>query len=461
MEHYSDTYDLLKKLKDRTLTTEIKEYLESIERKVNRESFVEFIKNRRDTAESRDIMQMRYEYDKQQLTMVQDEIVSLQQKLMQVKTGGDLHDDDVTVLDDIGGILFNVKAIAGRNMDDLDARPPDSDYSNYTLLANKYATDYIPFNQSRDPFQSEGFEGYCWGHSHRYAEMASKGMLNKLTIASDAKLYQKFRENFTPMDIVFRRVSLQLHAMMAKEMRKEIWKTMKQLDETKIFNFNFGSPAGAHSTSLRMVDGGIEYYDNNYGAVRFNNREDATNFLAEHLINMAELDNPYFQKDRDPVINLMSVYVIPQKNNPHHSIFDDLPEAKIERSAQRKEIVCDDPQVTKTIVALFTHAAQLRKSENKSDQLKAFELGALAKELASMSSEDIQKRVSGILANKHHTLIANRGPAVHLLRTMGAYRSTTEELLSAVNQAAMKAGLRSQKAKAEDVSQEHQRPKIH
>lgn len=114
----------------------------------------------------------------------------------------------------------------------------------------------------------------------------------------------------------------------------------------------------------------------------------------------------------------MSVYVIPQKNNPNHSIFDGIqndavtripqrngPKAVNESTQQMDHMLCDDPNTKQAILALRSHAEKLLKSDRHVDKVKANELSGLFEELSKMSVEEITTRVVSVRPNTPTNLL--------------------------------------------------------
>jgi hypothetical protein len=421
MEHYSDCYQLIKTIKDRDIRARLKAALKDLESDIHQESFVDYIKTNRGLIPAKNIIEMRNDYDHKQLQTVVsgiDKVItdfSLDKQLSET----DYTENDFEKLTQIKTILDNVKASAHTNIDHFEYFYQDY-YAEFQRLANQYASDYIPFNQSVDPFQSKKYDGYCWGHTYRFAEMASRGILDRLSIASDKKLYKRFQKNWTMNDILFKRVGLYMRAMHEDKVRKVIWQTLSELDEHTIFNFNFSTPGiGAHSTCLRMSGEQIEYYDNNYGVVRFESREKAANFLSSHLVNMAD--------KADYVADLISVYKLPVKNDPQHSIFDELPEATIQTADV--DPVVSAPFVVKSIADLLVYARTLDGHDENKSKAKAHEIRVFSKELFSLNEKQVLERVQQVLRNPNHTLMLKRGIGFQFFKDEDGNRTTTQALL--------------------------------
>ncbi|WED41771.1 hypothetical protein [Legionella cardiaca] len=417
--HYSDCYKLIKNIKDKYLAARLKSSLKNLEKEANHPSFVTYLKT---ASAEKSILELRKAYDIEQLAKVRKEIKNILQSLPK-------DDVDHAVLE-VKNVLKNIKRTAKSQMANYDAYQENG--SHYAQLAQKYATHFIPFNQSNDPFKSSDFNGYCWGHTHRYGKLASKGILDSLSVASDKKLYTTFKTNWTFADILFRRVGWYFAIRQELKIKEVIWNALKQLDEKSTFNFNFLiNTWGFHSTALRMVGKGIEYYDNNYGLVKFKCREDAVNFLSAHLLHQA--------MEMNGKVSFVTVYKLPYENLVEHDIFPDLPQAAIKREetfSAEAERMPRSPKLRETLDALSNYASELENSKDIKAKIKANELRNLFTELESLPDSKLGNRLKEILETKEHSLMINRGTGFYFFASGCKSHSTTEMLLQAIYEAA-------------------------
>ncbi|RUR00619.1 hypothetical protein [Legionella septentrionalis] len=413
--HYSDCYKLLKTLRNRELAAQLKIALENLEKEANSPTFVQFLQDNTQSMQS--IFALRQEYDVLQLKKVEKGIINL------INTLEEQQQDDPT-LTQILNILKDIQTTAYRQ-----SLACSFQHSHFSASAEKYATHFIPFSQGSDPFKGSDFMGYCWGHSHRYGKLASQGSLNQLSVASDETLYDTFKTNWTFADILFRRVGWYFWVAKEMQLRQAIWNALKGLDDKHTLNFNFLiNSVGFHSTALRMVGNGIEYYDNNYGLVKFINRENAVNFLASHLLQEA--------RKNAGEISFITVYRLPYTNQADHDIFAAVPQSALTETASAPaEAVSQPTALTQAINALERYAPQLEKS-NVKGKIKANEIQYLVQELKGLSAQEIAPRIHEILENKEHSLIINRGTGFYFFQSGFKSRSTTETLLQAIYQAA-------------------------
>ncbi|MDX1837257.1 hypothetical protein [Legionella taurinensis] len=426
--HYSDTYQIIKKLKNKQIATELKQSLKDLEKDVNTPNFVDFIKKPQQGVQ-KDILALRREYDMRQLDTVILGIVRINQRIDKLKT---LYPADSESLKKIAEVLDGIRSAAAIQKKKEDDAPDSPFYkdSEFYRLAKQHATHYLPFCQSNDPFKGTDFKGYCWGHTHHYGRLVSKGLLHELSEASNKTLYRDAKRNWTITDILFRRIGWYLRVSLEQQIRQAIWNALKDLDDQSTFNFNFFIDTwGFHSTSLRMVGNSIEYYENNYGVVKFATREAAVNFLATYLLSQAER---YRGK-----VSVITVYKLPYSNKPEQDLFQDLDIAALEKNTEVLEDEVTHPeQLRHAIEALEDYIDVLRKQGAMKGRIKANELAYLCEELKSLPPEQVNKRVEGILANKEHSLMLNRGTGLYLFKTNFKSHSTTETLLQNIVEAA-------------------------
>jgi hypothetical protein len=413
--HYSDVYTLVKEIKNKVIQTQLNEQLKDLEQRVNTPHFITYLKEHQN--EEKDIFLLQKEYDIQQLNKVVNGIDEL---LNQPNS------EHSSAIDSIKLVLNDIKRSAQTQIIFYDSWNIPG---HFLQLAKKYASHYLPFNQSNDPFKGSDFPGYCWGHTHNYGKLVSEGRINHLSSASNKDLYDTFRQNWTFIDILFRRIGWYFNVNLEQKIRSAIWNALKDLDDKTTFNFNFLiNKEGFHSTSLRMVSGGgIEYYENNYGVVRFETREAAVNFLAGHLL--AEASH------RGQEISFITVYKLPYSNDPSQNLFHELPLAKIENASDLLGLETHTPALQQTITALEKHILKLTGQGIKG-RVKANELKALIKEFKSLSPEEIIKRSDSILQNPQHSIMLNRGTGLYFFKSGFKSHSTTESLLQDIRNAA-------------------------
>lgn len=423
--HYSDTYQLIKKLKNKELANDLKQSLKDLEKSVNNPNFVSFLKKKQQEADTRDVFALRRDYDQQQFDKV---IAGIQTILEHIDEAKKTNTADRDALNKMKAILLDIKQTASEQKQ----KETGSQFyteSEFYSLAQQYATHYLPFCQSNDPFKGSDFAGYCWGHTHHYGRLVSQGLLHDLSEASNKKLYRDFKQNWTVADILFRRIGWYFKVSLEEQIRQAIWNALKDLDDQSTFNFNFLVGMDFHSTSLRMVGDGIEYYENNYGVVKFPTREAAVNFLAAYLLAQATGDK----------IAFISVYKLPYTNQPDQDLFKDLPLAELEKKNQPLQHDVQHPhQLTAAIETLESYITSLRQQGAMKGRIKANELAFLCEELKSLPAEQVKARVEGILATKEHSLMLNRGSGFYLFKTGFKSHSTTETLLRDIVEAAEK-----------------------
>lgn len=415
--HYSDCYKYVKNIKDKAFAKKLEQDLKNLELEANSPNFVDFLKENKDSGE--DIFELRKKYDLMQLAKVVHGIESIEQDIDQQAA---INNEPSFTF--IRLILKDIQTTANAQINDYDNYVNNDHYHD---LAKEYATHYIPFNQSNDPFKGSDFQGYCWGHTHEYGKLASEGRLENLSQASSKKLYDTYQTNFTVMDIVFRRVGWYLSVQQEQKMRDAIWNALKDLDEKTIFNFNFLTD-GFHSTGLRMVGDSIEYYENNYGIVRFDTREDAVNFLAGHLRHQAQASNAE--------VNFITVYKLPYENNPNQDLFSGLTDMGCIQKSPKASKVEHSDELEKTITALREYGQKLSEGSEIKGKIKANEIKFLVEELDTLPAEEVKQRVDAILENKNHSLMLNRGTGLHFIGSKMASHSTTETLLQNISKSA-------------------------
>ena len=171
-----------------------------------------------------------------------------------------------------------------------------------------------------------------------------------------------------------------------------------------------------------MVGDGIEYYDNNYGIVRFNCREHAVNFLAGHLLNQA--------LKRKGEIEYIKVFKLPFTNVVQHDIFADLPQARM-NDLPSNPLIHDD-NLAKSITDLEQYAVVLKKQKGIKAKIKANEITWLVQELLALPADKIHERIETILAYKKHSLMINRGTGLYFFKSRFESHSTSETLLKAI-----------------------------
>lgn len=419
--HYSDVYTVIKKIKDKTVRDDLKEQLEELEKDANTPNFIAYLKEHQN--EGKSIFVLRKEYDMAQVEKVINGIGQI--KLQVNKYIDKVNTNNNRVFDSLNAILKDTRKSAKEYKEKYDDL---NDQRHFEGLAKKYATHYLPFNQSNDPFKGTDFEGYCWGHTHQYGRLVSEGHLDHLSSASNKQLYDTYNRNCTLVDILFRRVGIYFNVSIEQKMRSAIWNALKDMDAKSTFNFNYAINKEFHSTSLRMVGNGMEYYENNYGVVRFDTREAAVNFIAGHI--MEEL-----RCAENGELNLITVYKLPYSNDPSQNLFDDLPIAEVERDSElNTEFQDHPPEVTTAIDALEAYIKELQNGDVKG-KIKANELDFLVKELRSSSVAEIKARVDGILDNSQHSLMINRGTGLYLFKSGFKSHSTTESLLQDISNA--------------------------
>lgn len=423
--HYSDTYQIIKKLKDKGIASELKQALKALEKDVNKPNFVDFIKEK----QQQDIFALRKEYDLQQFVKVIEGIAAINKRIDALKK---THPADLESLNKLSTVLADISQTAEqqKNAEEEAQDNPFYKDSKFYTLAKQYATHYLPFCQSNDPFKGSDFNGYCWGHTHHYGRLVSQGLLHELSEASNKTLYRDFKRNWTITDILFRRIGWYFKVSLEQQIRQTIWNALKDLDDQSTFNFNFLVDTwGFHSTSLRMVGNGIEYYENNYGVVKFATREAAVNFLAAYLLSQAEY--------HAGKVTFITVYKLPYSNKPNQDLFQDLDIATLKKDSNApQEEVKHPEQLSRAIEALESYIAVLRKQGAMKGRIKANELAYLCEEVKALPAEQVKERVEDILANKEHSLMLNRGTGLYLFKTQFKSHSTTETLLRNIVEAA-------------------------
>ncbi len=415
--HYSDCYKYVKNIKDKDFAKKLEQDLKNLELEANNPNIVDFLKENKDSGE--DIFALRKRYDLMQLEKVVNGIKSIRKSIEEQAA---IKNEPSFSL--ISLILKDIQTTAKSQLKNYD------DYVNndhYYDLAKSYATHYIPFNQSNDPFKGSDFQGYCWGHTHEYGKLSSEGRLENLTQASSKKVYNTYQTNFTLADIVFRRVGWYFSVQQEQKMRDAIWNALKDLDEKTIFNFNFLTN-GFHSTGLRMVGDGIEYYENNYGIVRFDTREDAVNFLAGHLLHEAQASNSE--------VKFITVYKLPYENDPKQDLFSGLTDMGCIQKQPKGPKVEHSEELAKAITALREYGQKLSEGNEIKGKIKGNEIKFLVEELDTLPAEEIKQRVDAILENKNHSLILNRGTGLYFISSKMTSHSTTETLLQDISKSA-------------------------
>lgn len=414
--HFSDCYQHIHNIKDEQKASKIKKSLEELEQKIQSMSFMAYLEENKSTDKS--VTDLRQEFDIDRLNKAIEGMVIIKKEL------ADETDDAIRK---ISAVLDNIIKSARNSSYRTHYHP-----SHYIDLANKYATHFVPFSQNLDPFHGTDFGGYCWGHSHRYAQLASQQNLFSLSVASDKNLYDTFRRNWTFIDVIFRRVGWYFSNIQQKQtMQHAIWDAFSQLDEKTTFNFNFFiDNVGFHSTSLRMVGAGIEYYDNNYGIVRFKCRQDAAKFLTKHML--TEAQNGWGN------VRFITVYKLPYVNSPNHDELKELPQTQIEqKSNANKGYDLDEPLQT-AIDKLAEYQKMLSKQSDIKAKIKANEIDCLIQKLGSLDAAEIKKQVGKILSEKKHSLLINRGTGFYFFKSGFKSHSTTESLLQDIHETAGK-----------------------
>ncbi|MFJ1269301.1 hypothetical protein ACD661_12105 [Legionella lytica] len=415
--HYSDCYKYVKNIKNKDFAKKLEQDLKNLELEANNPNFADFLKENKESGE--DIFALRKKYDLMQLEKVVNGIHAMLEDIDQQAAIKNEANFSLISL-----VLKDIQKTAHSQINKYDYYVNNAHYYD---LAKKYATHYIPFNQSNDPFKGSDFRGYCWGHTHEYGKLASEGRLEHLTQASSKKLYNTYQTNFTLADIFFRRVGWYFSVQQEQKMRDAIWNALKDLDEKAIFNFNFLT-SGFHSTGLRMVGDHIEYYENNYGIVRFDTREDAVNFLAGHLLHEAQASNAE--------VNFITVYKLPYENDPKQDLFSGLTDMGCIQKPPKAPKVEHSEELEKTITALREYGQKLNEGNGIKGKIKANEITFLVEELDTLPAEEVKERVEGILKNKNHSLILNRGTGLYYIGSKMTSHSTTETLLQNISKSA-------------------------
>jgi hypothetical protein len=413
--HFSDTYKLLKKIANQTLANRLRTSLENLEKEANNPTFISYLKQ--STNSHATIETLRRRYDLSQLECV---VAGIQDILATFPK-----ENVEPVIAEIHQILINVQHTAEKQIRQYDRY----DHSHFSYLAKKYATHYLPFSQSNDPFKGSDFRGYCWGHSHRYGELAATGKLDELSVASDERLYETFKTNWTYTDILFRRVGWYFSVKLEMQLRQTIWNALKQLDDKTTLNFNFSiNTVGFHSTSIRMVGDGVEYYENNHGLVKFNTRESAVNFLSAHLLHKAQKANGD--------INFITVYKLPYSNDAEQDVFKDVPQSLIQRESTNEFVFTHkSAELRSALDALSIYASKLSHEKDIKAKIKSNEIRNLNKELFGLPAQEIHERITYILNDKEHCLMLNRGSGFYFFASGFKSHSTTETLLKNIQMA--------------------------
>ncbi|WP_232505443.1 hypothetical protein [Legionella clemsonensis] len=410
-------------MKNKPLAADFKKKLKELETRANNPSFINYLKEKQHDPHP-DIFALRKKYDLMQLQKVVEGIEHITTAIQEASKNP-VNAADRKTLSEIQTVLKDIKKTASNHKSNYDIYV---NYDHYYELAKKFATHYIPFNQSNDPFKGPDFAGYCWGHTHQYGKLVSKGLLDNLSEASNKQVYRDYKRNWTITDILFRRIGWYFRVSLEQQMRSAIWNALKDLDDKSTFNFNFLIGNGFHSTSLRMVGKGIEYYENNYGVVKFDTREAAVNFITGHLLHEAE----------NSTLNFITVYKLPYSNDPKQDMFTDLTIAQVakeQKSVESEETVGHSPELKSAIKALQSYTDTLER-QNVKGKIKANELQHLVKELNALPANAVKQRVDGILATKEHSLMLNRGTGFHFFASGFKSHSTTESLLQEISRAA-------------------------
>ncbi|WP_133139841.1 hypothetical protein [Legionella genomosp. 1] len=162
-----------------------------------------------------------------------------------------------------------------------------------------------------------------------------------------------------------------------------------------------------------------------------NTREDAVNFLANHLLHEAS-------KVNGGEVSFITVYKLPYSNDPTQDMFVNLPIAKIENKS-RSENQVDHPQELKeAIEALQNYINNLQADGSTKGRIKANELRYLIDELNSLPADEVKSRVDNILESRDHSLMLNRGTGFYFFMSGFKSHSTTESLLQDISNAAGK-----------------------
>jgi hypothetical protein len=405
--HYSDCYKHINHIQNKQLAAQIKKSLKKLELEIQSLNYIDYLK--KNSGSEKSIVELRREFEKKR----RQETIEGINKII-----NPLENEKDNAIVEIKKILDNIKLSASHYIHDSGSE------SHFYDLAKQYATHYIPFNQAFDPFHGTDWNGYCWGHSHRYAELASQRMLDTLSVASDKKLFDTFSRNWTFADILLRRVGWYFKVSQETKIRQAIWDAFSQLDDKTIFNFNYLiNTAGFHSTGLRMVGKGIEYYDNNHGLVRFKSRQDAVDFLCKHLIR--EADNAQGS------VTFITVYKLPYSNKVKHDVLKELPQAKINPHSLTR--TPHGKSLQESIDKLKDYRMQLKTQSGIKAKVKANEIKYLTTELSSMGAEEIKLRIDSILQQKQHSLLLNRGSGLYFFKSGFKSHSTTEDLLKDIH----------------------------
>ncbi|VEG91609.1 hypothetical protein [Legionella spiritensis] len=413
--HYSDCYSLLKKARNKKNAIKLdafKQRMEQLESEVNQQGFFQYVKRNKNSG--RALVELRQIYDNECITLVIHGIENLLQDPLFKDMGSH------RCLTDVQKILQDIKKTAEEQHNHIR----DEDACFYSLI-RQYASHFLPFDQSYDPFKGSDFIGYCWGHTHRYGKLVSQESLEQLSVASDRGLYHRFRANWTYGDTLLRRKDWYFVMTREEKIRKTLWAMLSRLDDQSVFNFNFlVSDANFHSTGLRMAGNGIEYYETNYGLIRFDSRENAVNFLTYHLLNKV-------QHSQGEICWVK----LPYPNKPYHDPLVHLPAAKIERQPD-ETMNHNNKALDDAIGCIQAYGQQLKKNTRSvKAHIKANEIEKLVEKFASSAVEHIAGHTRNILANKKHSLMLNRGTGLYFFKRRCKSRSTTQDLLEDIYRA--------------------------
>lgn len=184
----------------------------------------------------------------------------------------------------------------------------NKDLNNIYLAAEIFAIDFVPFNQSHDPFFGKS-NGNCWGHTYHWGEMIEKKKLDTRMI-SNAQILEDQARNCTVKDVVAKRV--QFYKISDAEYENAIWDMLNRLKPTDLFSLDYKEPDGSwsfHATGIRQYgESGIEFMDSNQGIFRFATKHDFVNFYLLYLHNL--------NNSRKENIKYLTVFHLPYQNDP-------------------------------------------------------------------------------------------------------------------------------------------------
>lgn len=343
--------------------------------------------------------------------------------------------------------------------------------ANIYILADIYASHFIPFNQSNDPLLGGEIVGFCWGHAKRHGKLAANNQLNQLSIANDVTLYRQQKAGTNIIDWTFRYKAL-YKIKHTKDIENSLWRLLDRIDfqHTYALCYRFNGRDDGHATSIRRHFDGIEFYDSNIGLLRFASQQQFVDFMilyfdtvttrSQTSIKQIELltlpHRNRYARQKDVIdqhlvgINLhtadeKAAMIHKLSNAPAYTtdaavsnIYFNLPNAEglFARKLTQLQAGSDQTSITKAqLHSLRQHRHQLNKRSyndhySAKAQVKRAMLDQLIKDLELVSIDQALKQVQSILDNKHHGLMRTRGISFYPLysKHKGSQTRTEDKL---------------------------------